>query len=164
MNHSILGARGKITDPESTVKRINEWSRSRKAHALAVDARAVFGRDHIESAARHAERAQASRTMSSRTLEMETLLYLSGRRQVVDAIRSAGLLEGTDSIGLIVWHMERPDDLVRLLGWRRDDQVLDSAGKSLEVLGVTKTEQGTVREIAAADLALERVALLDVTK
>jgi KEOPS complex subunit Cgi121 len=164
MSHMIVGARGRIEDPESAVRRLQEWSRAHHAVVLAADARTVFGRDHLESAVRHAERAQASNRMGARTLAIETLLYVAGKRQVVDAIRVAGLRKGTRAIALVLWGVDDPDDLLSSLGWTRDDTVIEPAGKSLEVLGVTERERGTVTEAAVADLALEKVALLDVSK
>lgn len=164
MTRMILGARGGIKDPEDAVERIQAWSRAHHSDILAADARLVFGKDHLESAVRHAERAQATNTMRARALPAETLLYLSGQRQVVDAIRMAGLQEGTEEIAVVLWADEGADDFLKELGWTRDDAVLDASGKSLEVLGISEAEQGTVPTAAVADLALEKVALLDIAK
>src|SRR5437867_12316622 len=97
-------------------------------------------------------------------MSVATLLYLSVRRQRVDSIRDSCLRNGTSTIGLAVWNAERPEDLLKALGWSRDDGVLEPAGKSLELLGITKKEEGTVVETRRADLALEKVALLDIEK
>jgi KEOPS complex subunit Cgi121 len=164
MKHALLGARCAIQDPEAILRQIREWGQARGAEVLAADAQAVFGRDHLESAVRHAERARAEQTSSTRSIAMETLLYLSGQRQVADAIRVAGLRQGTETIGLVVWPGEDSQELLAALGWARDDAVLESAGKSLDRLGVTEVEKGTIPETTVQDLALERVALLDVAK
>jgi KEOPS complex subunit Cgi121 len=164
MSHAILGARGVIRDPEEALKKVRLWAASHGAEILVADARAIFGRDHLESAVRHAERARAEGRMSARSLAVETLLYVSGQRQVIDAFRVAGLREGTEGIALVLWAVENAEELLTGPGWARDDAVLEAAGKSLDVLGITKTEKGTVVNAAVADLALEKVALLDVTK
>jgi KEOPS complex subunit Cgi121 len=164
MNHVLLGARGAIQDPEPILRHVREWGQARGADVLVADARAVFGRDHLESAVRHAERARAEQTSSTRSIAMETLLYLSGQRQVADAIRAAGLRTGTDTIALVIWPGDGSQDLLAALGWAREDAVLESAGKSLDRLGVTEVEKGTVPETTVQDLALEKVALLDVAK
>ena len=164
MRHAILGARGSIQDPEAALGKIREWGQTHHAEVLAMDARSVFGRDHLESAVTHAERAQAQGAMGARTLAAETLLYASGQRQIVDAIRVAGLRKGTETVALIAWTADDPEDLLKSLGWVRDDRVLDARGKSLEMLGVNELERGTVPEEEAADLALEKVALLDVLR
>lgn len=164
MNRVLLGARGTLQDLEAILRQIREWGQARGAEVLAADAQAVFGQDHLESAVRHAERARAEHTSSTHSIAMETLLYLSGQRQVADAIRVAGLRQGTGIIALVVWPGDESPDLLAALGWARDDAVLESAGKSLDRLGVTEVEKGTVPETTVQDLALERVALLDVAR
>ena len=164
MTHSILGSRGTIQDPEDILAKIREWGKAHRAEVLAMDARSVIGRDHLESAVAHAERAQAQGTMSARSLAAETLLYASGHRQVVDAIHAAGLRKGTERAALVLWEADDPEGLLKALGWVRDDRVLDAEGKSLEILGTTETEKGTVRPDRTTDLALEKVALVDISK
>jgi KEOPS complex subunit Cgi121 len=164
VSHAILGARGVIRDPEESLKQVRLWAASHGTEILVADARAIFGRDHLESAVRHAERARSEGRMGARSLAVETLLYVSGQRQVIDAFRVAGLRKGTERVALVLWPAENPEELLSGLGWTRDDAVLEAPGKSLDVLGVTKTEKDTIGETAATDLALEKVALLDVTR
>lgn len=129
-----------------------------------ADARIVFGRDHLESAALHADRAKAARTMVARSVSLEALRYLSGKRQVADAIRSAGIRAGTETVALLAFGDGPLDELLAALGWRRDDSVLDAKGKDLAALGISEQERGTVDPKKAEDLALERVALVDVER
>ncbi len=164
MSFVIAGAKSSSIDPESVVRAAVAWTSSRGADACLVDARSVFGRDHLESAARHAIRAQNSRTMSSRSLAMETLLYASGERQVQEAIQAVGLRRDTTAIGVVIFGPASADDFVRDSGWTRDDGVLDAQGKALEDLGISRREAATVSKVQRADLALEKVALLDVRK
>ncbi len=140
------------------------WAAERHAEILVADARAVFGRDHLESAVRHAERAKAGGTMSARSLPMETLLYLSGKRQVADAIATAGIRSGTEAIAVVVFGDVRASEAVAALGWKPEAGVLEASSKDPAVLGITRAELGTVPKERWHDLALERVALLDVEK
>jgi len=55
-------------------------------------------------------------------------------------------------------------ELLAAFGWSRDDRVLDSAGKSFEAIGITEAEWATLPPNQRADLALEKVALLDTEK
>ncbi|MGH9391000.1 MAG: hypothetical protein ACRD1Z_15395, partial [Vicinamibacteria bacterium] len=57
-----------------------------------------------------------------------------------------------------------PDGLIEVLGWRRDDDVLRADGKPMTILGITEEEAGSIPEERRADLALEKVALLDIPK
>jgi len=164
MTFDIAGAKGSRVDPEAVVRTAVEWASSRGAEVCLLDARSVFGRDHLQSAALHAIRAREARTMSSRSVAMETLLYAAGARQVQDAIRSVGLRQDTTAIGVVLFGPAKVDDLVHDMGWSRDDGVLDAEGKSLENLGISDREAQTVSDRQRADLVLEKVALLDVEK
>ncbi len=164
MTFDIAGAKASDVEPEAVVRTVAEWAASRGAEVCLLDARSVFGRDHLQSAALHAIRAREARTMSSRSVAMETLLYAAGARQVQDAIRSLGLRQDTTAIGVVLFGPAKVDDLVHDMGWSRDDGVLDAEGKSLENLGISDREAQTVSDRQRADLVLEKVALLDVEK
>lgn len=164
MTHDLAGARGKVTDRDAVLREAQAWAASHGAEACLADASAVFGRDHLESAALHAERAKATGTMATRSLSMEALLYLSGRRQVADAIETAGLRAGTQAAAVLVFGVAPVEDLVAHLGWTRDDSVLAPEGKSLRALGLARAAEGTVPQDRVADLALERTALVDLDK
>ncbi len=164
MSHTIAGARGAVRDHEDVLRRAQAWAAARESEVTLADASVVFGRDHAESAALHAERSRTSGTMATRSVSMEALLYLAGRRQVADAIQFAGIREGTATEAVIVFGDAPIDELIRLLGWSRDDPVLGASGKDLAALGIAPNERGTVPEGAIVDLALERTAFVDVLK
>jgi len=161
---AIAGARGKPGDPKSLVERAREWASARGAEVLLADARIVFGKDHVESAVAHALRSQRTGTMATRSLSMEILLYLSGKRQVSEALSTAGVREDTTSIAVVLLGNDSLEDLLGTLGWARDDAVLDPRGKSLRALGIRQREERTVPPPVRTDLALERVALVDLLK
>jgi len=164
MTFEVAGAKASAMSPEAVVRTAAEWASSRGAEVCLLDARSVFGRDHLESAALHAIRARDSRTMSSRSVAMETLLYAAGARQVQDAIRSVGLRADTTAIGVILFGSTRLDDFIRDMGWTRDDGVLNAEVKSLEAFGIPDQAARTVSESQRTDLVLEKVAMLDVQK
>ncbi|HWM53749.1 MAG TPA: KEOPS complex subunit Cgi121 [Thermoplasmata archaeon] len=164
MTFVIAGAKASAVAPEDTVRTAAGWAASHGAEVCLLDARSVFGRDHLESAARHAIRARDSNTMSSRSVAMETLRYASGQRQVQDAIRAAGLRQDTTIIGIVLLGDANVDELVREFGWSRDDEVLNPTGKDLGAFGISQGEAETVSTSQRADLVLEKVALLDVQK
>ena len=164
MTFVIAGAKSSAVNPEDAVRTAAEWGASHGAEIGLLDARSVFGRDHLESAAVHAIRARDSKTMSSRSLAMETLLYASSQRQVQDAIRAVGLRRDTTTVGIVLFGYANVDEFLRDMGWSRDDDVLNAAGKDLEAFGISRREAETVATTHRADLALEKVALLDVQK
>ncbi len=164
MSHTIVGARGIVKARDAVLRQAQAWAAERGVDVLLADASVVFGREHLESAALHAERARDAGLMATRSLSMEALLYLAGQRQVADAIRIAGLKDGTETIAIVLFGPASVDDLLASLVWSRDDPVLDPHGKDLSRLGIAAPERRTVPEDRVADLALERTALVDVAK
>lgn len=164
MSHTIAGARGAVRSPAAILREAQTWAAARGGEVLLADASVVFGHEHLESAALHAVRARDANQMTTRSVGMEALLYLAAQRQVADAIRIAGIKASTSTVAVILFGGSAVDQLIALLGWSRDDGVLDARGKDLSVLGVRKLERGTVPEDRLVDLALERTALLDVLK
>lgn len=164
MIHRIAGARGQTTDPEAVLRKAREWTGNHGGEALLADAGSVFGVDHLESAALHAERSQQTGSMVAHSLGLEALRYISGERQVRDAIRVAGIHPGTDRIALLLFGDGSIDELIASLGWSRDDRVLDAKGKDLALLGLGAIALSTVPPDRVVDLALERTALLDVDR
>ncbi|HYU07209.1 MAG TPA: KEOPS complex subunit Cgi121 [Thermoplasmata archaeon] len=164
MTYSIGGARVTVGDVESIISRAREWASRNESEILLADARGVFGRDHLESAVRHGLRAESAGTMVARSVSMETIRYLAAQRQVADALRVAGIRRGTGRMAIVVFGTGSVNDVVAEFGWTRDDSVLDALGKDLEALGVGSGEQETVPSDRVQDLALERLALVDVEK
>ncbi len=164
MSHSAAGAQAVVRDRDAVVREAQAWAAAHGVEVLLADASVVFGRDHLESAAMHAERARAAGVMATRSLSMEALLYLAGKRQVADAIEASGLRTATKAAAVLVFGDAPADDLIAHLGWTRDDGVLSAAGKDLRAMGIRPSEQATVPRERATDLALERTALVDVMK
>ncbi len=82
MTFDIAGTKASVVNPESVVRTAAEWASARGAEVCLLDARSVFGREHLESAALHAIRARDARTMSSRSVAMETLLARSASARI----------------------------------------------------------------------------------
>ncbi len=163
MTYEIAGARCRIDNPQAIVAQAQTWAAEHGGQVMLADAATVFGRDHLESAVRHALRAQASGAGVARDLGLETLRYLCARRQVAEAIRAGGVKLGTETVAVATFDAPVAD-LITTLGWTRDDGVLAAVGKSLRVLGVGAAQETTVPPEHVVDLALERTALVDLEK
>lgn len=164
MTYSIAGARGKVGDVESLIADSRNWATQRGVEILLADARAVFGRDHLESAALHGLRAQSDGTTVARSVSIEALRYLAAQRQVADALRVAGIRRDTDRVGIVIFGTGSPDEFIAQRGWVRDDHVLEASGKDFGALGIQSKERETVPPDRVDDLALERLALVDIEK
>jgi len=125
--------------PQNWMERLGSFSESNGCSAVLVNADLVEGMVHVVSAVEHAERAFSEDSNRSRDLEVETILYLTGKRRIETALEMSAPGEGNVVI------------------------VIDgSAEEAIETLGVEggklpRTTEGTYD-------ALERTALLDLEK
>lgn len=153
---------------------MRQLQRAAKDHDLvaqALDATAVCGRVHLESAFLHASRAMERGNNLARTLLIEWVLCAAGVRQVDVAFQRVGVRPGTDrfAIMLVADDDRTPSDeqvssVLAATELERDDSVLECSEDALRALGVTGTELAAVPEEGWPDLALERVALLDLER
>lgn len=154
----FLGARGRAKDPEVRLAAI------RGQEVQLLDARLVCGRDHLVTAAEHAERAIREGTSVAKSLAVEFVLYASGERQIADALAKMGVREDTTEFAVVLFGGENPAKVLAALDLARDDGVLAATPAKLRAFGLTDAELATVPETRRHDLVLERVALVDLTK
>ena len=169
---TFFGARG------SPVVHVDVWMRGlqRAAEsfdmwAQALDGSAVCGRVHLESALLHASRAFERGSNLARTLPIEWMLCAAGARQVDVAFQRVGIRPGTDTFAImlvaegdLVPTEGQVTDLLTALDLERDDGVLECTEASLRNLGVGDAEMAAMPRERWTDLALERVAMLDLER
>lgn len=142
--------------------------------AQAMDAGAVCGRVHLESALVHARRAFARGDNMARTLWVEWVLCAAGVRQVDVAFKRVGIRPGTEVFAILLLSDEEEEEkaiteevsqaFLGSLDLEGDDRVLDCSEDALGRLGVGDAELAAVPRESWTDLALERVALLDLER
>lgn len=128
-----------------------------------VKSTSVFGLAHLASAVRLARRSHAEGKNRARDLRTEFLLFITGERQVVTALRAAGLGEGEGKV--VAVDFSGPDSLEAIAqerGWRRDDALIGADGKDLRGAGFSDREIRVASD--ALLLPLERTALLAVRR
>jgi len=170
---AFLGARG------APVEHVDMWMRNLQRaagsiglSAQAMDAGAVCGRVHLESALVHARQAFARGDNMARTLWVEWVLCAAGVRQVDVAFKVVGIRPGTEVFALLLLSEDEEDVITEeaataflaSLDLERDDGVLECSEDALRRLGVGDAELAAVPRESWADLALERVALLDLER
>ena len=130
-----------------------------------LDAAAVVNADHLRSAVAHALRSRRRGTMRAGSLPMEILLYVSGRRQIREAMAAMGLSGRTERVAAVLvgpGAASKAPLLLKALGFAPLSERKAAGGLSaLERLGVSA--RGAAKEQLEA-LALEQVALLDIEK
>jgi len=130
-----------------------------------LDAAAAAGEDHLRSAALHALRARRRNTMRTASLGMETLLYASGRRQIRQALETAGVGPATTKVAAVLvgaGASRQAGHLMAALGLRPLTERGAAGGERAALrLGLPVA---MVRKDRRKDLALEAVALLDIER
>lgn len=161
---TIIGAKGQIEDLDTILKKIRQFSKEKGVEIQLFDANLVFGKVHLISSAEHAIRAFRNKRNRSDSLPMEILLYASGERQIIHAVKKMGIKEENKEFGIVIIGHCNIKDLLDILDWEQDDDVLKGDPKNLASFNISKEELKTVDEKRACDLVLERVAMLDVKK
>jgi KEOPS complex subunit Cgi121 len=135
---------------------------SQDASVLVLDGDMVFGSDHLASALYHASKAIQEDRNASDSLQMETLLYASGERQLSSAIKKMSV---SDSTTVVVAVLVSESEFHPGEGWTevpRRAGPLDS--ERLRRFGIGLEEASTIDPSDLADLVLERVANVDLIK
>jgi len=162
-NMAIWAVAGRVEKRKDELLRIaGEFARKNATAVQLIDSENVFGEDHLRAAFEKAVRAFRSEENVSSSLATEMMLYLSGRRQIQEALESIGLNEGSKAI--VILSEKEPDELLRRLSFMEDDSVLSPVGKDVRRMGITDTEIATVKKDSVVELVLERVASVDVKK
>ena len=105
----------------------------------------------------HAVRAFEHGMNRSKTILTETIIYAASERQISKALSRMKPKEGRmDYVALLI---DIPDPKLDEIGMTRDDSLIEGTPEKAERLGLIN-EMG----IPCEDLALERVALLDLAK
>ncbi len=156
----IVGARGTVTDPKDLVRRLQSL---KEGQALALNADLVCGREHLESAVRHALRSFHRASNSCNTIMMETLLFASGERQISKAQEKMSPAPGESHIALVLFGASA-EEALRTSRLDRDDSVLVCSDEKVLRFGIGMTELEAVGRIKGQDLVLERVAFVEIAK
>lgn len=155
------GAKKKTLDMSGLLDIVHSFEDANNCKAVIVNADYVTGERHLLSAYEHALRGFGSGSNRTKDVAMETLLYVTGDRQISRALKKAGKIDGAKELAILVTDGDI-DTLISALGCERDDSLLSLSIEKLDRLGITEAERATVPEDRWGDLALERVALFDV--
>jgi len=159
-DYEIVGARGEVHGLSQLLNRLQS---ARRGHVLALDAGMICGREHLESAVEHALRAFARGTNSANDIMMETMLYASGERQISKAREKMSVKEGADNVALVLFGASK-DDVLKITGLEEDDAVLECSRSKLIRFGIEPGELDAAPSGRTSDLALERVAFVEILK
>ncbi len=167
MRYAAAGAKGRIADAKKAIARACEIGKALDVNVQLFDADMIVGLEHVASALSHALRAFDRMTNTSGSLMNETLLYASGERQVRHAIAKMGIREGDSRICTLAYGAkcaEAIEVILKELAMERDDAVLTPSEEKLRRLGISNDELIATPKDRQHELALERVAVIDIKK
>ncbi|PKK85337.1 MAG: hypothetical protein CVT48_05825 [Thermoplasmata archaeon HGW-Thermoplasmata-1] len=175
MDYAFMGAKGSIVDAGAFVERVNRFALENRIAVQFMNARMVYGKEHLLSALVHAVRSLEQGRNSASSPALEMLLYACGEKQISAALGKMGVISG--EVGLAACfasvpgmagcdgHMPTESELVNFiekLGLRRDDAVMKGTPEKLFALGISAQEAATVGVKRYVDLVLEKVAMTDI--
>ncbi len=172
MNIEIIGCTGEINDREELIGKLRSFGKESGVACQMMDAEVVYGREHIISAVEHAVRAFKKRTNSCKTLDMEILLYASGKRQIDDALKLMGIKNGNmfafvsaGGTGIVGYNgSAESKGFIGSLGLKIDYDVINGNEITLKKFGIDKQELDAVDKSMYGDMILEKVAMVDIIK
>lgn len=151
MNLQVIGMHG-----NATFEQMVGHFTSMGGDCVLVDPDMVVGRDHLLSAAEHAERAFREGTNRSKTVLTEIILYSAWERQIGKAMAKMKPKEGrNDYVALLI---DIDDPRLEEIGMVRDDSLFESTPEKAERLGLI------TGSLSFEDQAVENVAMVELLK
>lgn len=151
---SIIGAKfpkDAKCDPDLIIKAAEEFSKKNNCAIQILDASMIVGREHLNSAILHAQRAFENKTNAARSLPVEIARFASGERQISAALSKIGISEKTKTLAIVAIGNCSLGDLLENIGAERDDSVIDAAPGKLKKWRIKEKEE-----------ILGRVALVEI--
>lgn len=158
---------------------LQKISERREVPLQIIEAKYLAGPRHAFHAGYLALTAQSEKRARANKIEIEMLLYITGKRQIGEAIRDAGVKSGTTEIAVIALGPSEKalrgtlDEVARTLQGEEDDNLLEITAlkkRSLQRLfEITDEELALVSETTSwreslLKCVMERGAMLDALK
>jgi len=127
----VAGFKHDVRDSERFLQELKKISPELQAY----DADAIIGKLHLISAWERAQRAFKEGRASCSRIELETLCYAAGERQISVAIERVGIKDTTKRIALL-GPAEAIERAEKEMGLQRDDAALEASPEKLKRLGI----------------------------
>ena len=151
MEFKVIGMRG-----DASFDTIVEHFTSMGGDVVLMNPDKVVGKDHIISAARHAERSFSEGTNRSKTLLTEIILYAAWERQISKAIdKMKPKRDRNEYVALLI---DIDDEKLDEIGMTRDDSLIETTDEKAQRLGLIKGS------LSYEDQAVENVAMVELLK
>lgn len=142
---NVIGV--EIKEPKKATevfKQIERYREIKGCFLQIFDHKKVLGTEHMLWAYEKASYCMKEQINRCDTLEMETLLWASGCRQIKTAIKKMGLQD--DAKNALVMLEGETEDFLNYMGWKKDDSILEPTIEKLIAFGITSTEIDTTEQ------------------
>ena len=173
----IFAGKGEVQNSEGFLRNIRRIEGREKIFIQVFDAEMVCGELHLISSLDHAIRAWGRKRRATTSLEMETLLYSSGLRQISEAIKLMGVKEKKKAqVAFMMASIPEfgysrrdlcqkdVDATLKTFYFKKDSALLECNDEKLSRYGLTQEEILAVPPEMKKDLVLEKIAMLDLFK
>lgn len=171
--HIIGISETQIYDVEDVLRQIKRLAKEKGVILQLVDANRVTGKEHLELASYHAKKAFQQNSQISNSIEIETLLYATGQRQIDKALTLMGITPKTKNVAAVVLFppvkptnlSELFQEIIGLLKGKQSKKVFNLTSEKertlIQLFDITSEE---LRTGSTHDLIIERMGMLELTK
>ena len=161
-----------INDVPVILKQTNQLAKTYGVHLQLVDADKITGKTHLQIASYHAQKSFRQDTATSNSIELETLLYATGQRQIAKALTLMGISTQTKNIAVVILS---PPNFNKHSELSQEIELILNGNQSIKVFILTPNKEQTIIQLfnitpmelqitSITDLVIERIAILELTK
>ncbi|MFQ6125344.1 MAG: KEOPS complex subunit Cgi121 [Candidatus Heimdallarchaeota archaeon] len=171
--HIIGISETQINDVEDVLRQIKRLATVKGVILQLVDANRVAGKEHLKLASYHAKKAFQHNNQISNSLEIETLLYATGQRQIDKALTLIGITPKTKNVAVIVLfppdkstnRSELFQEIINLLKGKQSKTVFNlTPEKERALIRLFDISTEELKTGSIHDLIIERMGMLELTK
>lgn len=162
-----------ICDVDDVLRQIKRLAKEKGVILQLVDANKVTGKEHLELASYHAKKAFQQNSQISNSIEIETLLYATGQRQIDKALTLIGITPKTKNVAVVALFSpakttnlsELFQKIVSLLKGNQSKTVFNvTPEKEKDLIQLFDITSEELKTGSIHDLITERMGMLELTK
>lgn len=170
--HIIGISETQIYDVEDVLRQIKRLAKEKGVILQLVDANRITGKEHLKLASYHAKKAFQQNSQISNSIEIETLLYATGQRQIDKALTLMGITPKTKNVAVVaLFPPHKPNlseifqEIISLLKGKKSKKVFNfTSEKERTLIQLFEITSEELKTGSTHDLIIERMGMLELTK
>ncbi|MEA1905163.1 MAG: KEOPS complex subunit Cgi121 [Candidatus Hadarchaeota archaeon] len=165
----VIGGQAKVKNVDGLLQKLAKIDGENETTSQILDAPRIAGKKHLLHATRLALIAHATGKNFAQSLDIELLCWITGLRQIKQALERVGVHEGEHSVALLTIgnSLEKArraqEEALDRLEIKRDDEVLEiTPEKTSDLIKAFSIHEQELETASVDELILERVALLSL--